>query len=134
MRSVHDNQLLSYLVDHEKKEIVIHTVFKDKGEPYEYTDIRFEGVVCYSFVNDTFGTIIYDFKETPVDQIVHENEQLFTDGIPYGWPGFKGESVQAIIMDMEKEKLASWVLNSSIGMTGFVIARSLIVEDHCNKQ
>jgi hypothetical protein len=45
-RSVHDNVLVSYVVECSEKRILVHTVF-ERRDPFEHTDIVFEDVIAY---------------------------------------------------------------------------------------
>src|SRR5688572_26401624 len=59
--SIHDNFLASYEVLCERREIRLHTEFRDSSGPVEFTDVVFRGVVCYDFRHDSqIGTIIFD--------------------------------------------------------------------------
>jgi hypothetical protein len=45
-RSIHDNRVVSYEVDADRRRIVLHTRF-EAPEPQEATDLVFEGVLAY---------------------------------------------------------------------------------------
>src|SRR5262245_26994375 len=83
--SVHDNVILSYVVDAEGRRITLHTVYYDR-EPHERTDVVFSGVLAYHFEGDTFGTVLFEIGAVPIGQVFDDYEALFTRQKNYGWP------------------------------------------------
>jgi hypothetical protein len=59
--SIHDNWTYVQAVDHERRRVVLHTVWPH-CEPPEYTDIVFEGVVVHHFERPVRGTAGTDEK------------------------------------------------------------------------
>lgn len=86
--SVHDNFLVSYEVLCEKREIRLHTEYRDVAldASYEYTDVIFKDVFAYHFQQDTLMNIIFDIEEVAVTDILSDDKTLFEAGRPYGWP------------------------------------------------
>lgn len=123
--SVHDNLLVAYSVDLEKREIQFRTKFP--SEPPEFTDVTFTGVDCYSFEHDsTCGTIIFDFVETSPLKVYEDNVAELIAGIPYGWPGDWAKSREAAFQFFMKKEIKAWRLESSLGMTGWILAREMV--------
>jgi hypothetical protein len=77
--SVHDNKVVSYLVDGQHRRIVLHT----QSEGRELIDIIFEGVLAYHFENDNFKNILFDVVEVSVGQVVADDRSLFEAGSKY---------------------------------------------------
>jgi hypothetical protein len=61
--SGHDNVLISYCVDANKKEICLHTGTYPHDNPAEFQDFIFTGVVAYHFECDLLSNIINDITE-----------------------------------------------------------------------
>jgi hypothetical protein len=78
-RSIHDNLVLGYAVDVERRTIVLHTEFRDRGEPFERTDVRFEGVLGYHF-RDSLGGILFDIERVDFAELVARHADLFQAG------------------------------------------------------
>lgn len=76
MRSVHDNIIYAYVVECERRRIVLHTHFRD-GSANEYTDVIFSGVVAHHFECVPPGNILFDVTETLPRQIVQTWPALF---------------------------------------------------------
>jgi hypothetical protein len=122
-RSIHDNRVVSYEVDGDRRRIVLHTRFEER-EPFEYTDLIFEGVFAYHFQNDNFGNILFGVEEVGVSQLVFANSSLFEDGSKYAWPGPWNESIEACTGYLRTKGAKAFEISSSYGLDGWVIAES----------
>jgi hypothetical protein len=125
--SVHDNFILGYEVRCETREIVLHTEFRDRP-PLEKTDVVFRGVEAYIFEGDNFQNIILDIEEVPVDQILSKNAELFKLGRESGWPGAWNKSPDTLKSHLDKKALKGFLIYSSFGMTGWVIAAEMQIK------
>jgi hypothetical protein len=126
-RSVHDNIVLGYSVDCEGSTILLLTEFRDQGEPFERTDVRFEGVIGYLF-RDNLGGILFGVVEDTIDNIVSEYAAEFEWGARYGWPWIsacKDIDPREFVASQEAKVFC---IQSSIGFDGFVIGKSMTVE------
>ena len=125
--SIHDNRVVSYKVDGERRQIVMHTRFEDR-EPIEHTDLVFEGVLAYHFENDNFGNILFGVEEIPVSQLVASNRSLFEEGVKYAWPGPWNTSAEVSVQHFEFEGAKAFEISSSYGLVGWVVAKSYRIE------
>ena len=121
--SIHDNRVISYEVDCERREIVMHTRFESR-EPIEHTDLIFEEVLAYHFENDNFGNILLGVEEVPVRLLVARYRSLFEDGAKYAWPGPWNASPEASLRYFESEGVKAFEISSSYGLAGWVVAKS----------
>jgi hypothetical protein len=126
-QSVHDNRIIAYEVDAERRRIILHTRFDDRT-PTEYTDVMFDGVLAYRFENDNFGNIIQGIEETSLSQLLSDNRNVFEDGKKYGWPGVWNESPEASLYYFESNRAKAFEISSSFGLDGWVIAESCRLE------
>lgn len=125
--SIHDNHILEFTVDADRRLIRLRTAFPMRTGP-EFTDIVFEGVEAYTFRGDALGTILFDIEQ--VDPLAPHGE-------------FGGEMQHAARVSGGH---ANWVANessaaaflsagtvrgvrvsSSVGLEGAVWARDLSV-------
>jgi hypothetical protein len=125
--SVHDNRVLRYVVDAERQRIVVYTRYEDR-EPFEHTAIVFEGVLAHHFEGDDFKTILSDLEEVPVASIVEQHRPRFERGVRYGWPGMWNKSPESAVAYFEAEKAKAFELQSSCGLSGWVVARACRLE------
>jgi len=122
--SIHDNIVVGYSVFCEDCEIVLHTAYRDK-EPHEQTDVIFRGVEAYYVARDNMHTILFDIEGCPVDNIIADFSSEFETGAKHGWPGAWNHSLEACRDYFEKRHSKGWIISSSYGMVGFVIAESM---------
>jgi len=122
-RSVHDNRVISYEVDGENRRIVLHTRFGAR-EPFECTDLVFEGVLAYHLENDNFGNILFGVEEVSVPGLVAGNAQLFEEGSQYAWPGPWNDSPESSVQYLESRAARAFEISSSYGLSGWVVAAS----------
>jgi hypothetical protein len=121
--SIHDNRVISYEVDGQNRRVVLHTRFEER-QPFEVTDVIFEGVLAYHFENDNFGNILFGIEEVPVEQLVQENRSLFEQGAPYAWPGPWNDTPETSVHHLIAKGAKAFEISSSYGLSGWVIAES----------
>lgn len=127
--SIHDNFLVSYEVLCERREICFHTEYRDRGEPFECTDVSFTGVTAYDFWHDSeMGTIIFDITEVPATDIYAEHGDQLRKGVRYGWPGDWAETAEAAAAFFQSKGIRGFELASSCGMSGWILAREMTIE------
>jgi hypothetical protein len=122
--SVHDNELVSYTVQCEERQIRLHTIYRDR-EPYEYTDVVFTDVVAYHFETDNFQTILFDIAEVAVEAVYTTYRDLFVRKKNYGWPVFDYKTEQDLLETLREQGIKGFVIASSYGMEGFVLAKAM---------
>lgn len=122
--SIHDNVVTGYSVFCEKGEIVFHTEFHDRARN-EKTDIIFRGVEAYHILGDNMNSILFSVDECPTDQILEDYSSEFETGIQYAWPGPWNESLKACKKRFTETDCRGWIIYSSYGLTGFVVAQSM---------
>jgi len=123
-RDIHDNFVLGYTVDSEAKTIRIRTEFRDRGKPFEKTDVLFEGVEAYRIIDGLIG-ILFDIEETSTNHILDEYRSEFEWGIRYGWPGMWNNGRESVVEYIQANGLKVFWIHSSTTFDGFVIARSM---------
>lgn len=125
--SVHDNFLVSYEVLCERREIRLHTEFRDValGAPFEYTDVIFRGVFAYHFQQDTQTNILFGIEEVAVSSILEEAQALLDAGRPYGWPRVEGSPPPTLEAYLSANDVRGFEIASSYGLDGWVLAQSM---------
>jgi len=121
-RSVHDNMLVSYMVDCQNLSITLHTIFQDK-EPWEYTDVIFTGVVGHQFHHVLECNILFDVTEVSSQKIVTEHQTLLADSWKWGWPAVEYEGdLERLNAALVERKIKGYLVQSSFGCHGWVLA------------
>jgi hypothetical protein len=122
--SVHDNHLVAYSVLAKERQIRFQTEFRDR-EPREFTEVVFDGVLAYDFENDLFGTIIFDILEVDLANFLEDHAAAFENGWRNGWPRGWEPQKESISAYMTRLEMKTFVLSSSYGMHGWIIARGM---------
>ena len=128
--SVHDNWLYAQAVDHQRRRIVLHTVFPHV-EPWEYTDVVFEGVVVHHFdrqqVGDDEGpaNVLVDVEETDPLWLLGQYKDLLERWKGYGWPVHKYEGLDDLVAQLTRTGARCFGVDGTVGLHGFVFARTM---------
>ena len=124
-RSVHDNHLTAFEVDGVERRIVLHTEYAYGEEPFEKTDVVFEGVLDHYFKNAVLPSIIFDVEEVDTHTIISRNKETIDEGHRIGgWPSFWERSVDAMVSKIGNAGGRVFEISSSYGMDGWVVAVS----------
>jgi hypothetical protein len=127
--SIHDDQLVSYDVQCEKRTITLHTEYRVEDKPTEFTNVVFEGVQGYHFENDAFGNIIFDVSNVPVEQFLaeygNEMSELYRMN---GSPTWAADLVSAPEC-LREQGIKAFILSSSLGLSGWVLAKEISISE-----
>jgi hypothetical protein len=120
--SIHDNIVDSFTVDCANRRIILHTAFRDR-EPNEFTDIEFDGVLAHHFEHVLPNNILFDIEEVELTSLVQDNAAVFKNSCRYGWPPVKYDgNLDALVLALTAAKVKAFAINSSYGLTGWVLA------------
>jgi hypothetical protein len=123
--SIHDNELIRYTVDSQARTIRLETAYPHSNSP-ELTNVEFGGVSAYHFENGSFelGTILFGIEEINAGDFIERYSDLFLAGRPNCWPGEWNKSNATMLLHIETSGLRAWTIDSSIGLCGWVLAKS----------
>jgi hypothetical protein len=125
-RSVHDNFIVSYEVHCERREIRLHTEYRDRGEPFEITVVVFTGVEAYCFGHDCLGNIVFEIEEIPAETILTKYQAEFEEGHRLaGWPRFWQNTLDESRTYLRDNAIRGFELTSSYGMSGWILSREM---------
>jgi hypothetical protein len=125
--SIHDNLLVSYEVQCEKRTITLHTEFRE-SKPTEFTNVVFEGVQGYHFENDAFGNIIFDVSNVPVERFLTEYGAEISELYRMnGSPTWAADLVSAP-EHLRVQGIKAFILSSSLGLYGWVLAKEISID------
>ncbi|WP_410985705.1 hypothetical protein [Bacillus cereus] len=120
MVSVHDNTIISYQVNLEKKEIRMHTLTESERNVY----IVFSGVLAHFFETHLSHSIIFNIDEDPLLNFFKENKKLLEEQKPRCWP-IPYKDIKELEETLVKENYIYYNICSSYGLTGWVLAKKL---------
>ena len=127
-RSIHDNRLISYEVHCEDRTITLRTEYRVEGKPTEFTNVTFHGVQGYHFENDAFGNIIFDLETVGIEDLLKQygaevSESYRVAGSPGPWAA-NLETARSYLRDQGTQ---GFILSSSYGLSGWILAREVSV-------
>jgi len=124
---LHDNNIYSYVVLCDRRQIVLHTEFKEVT-PAVYADVIFSGVVAHNFEDVLAGNIVFQIDEVDVEAIVKEWSDLFAQRKNYGWPDDIVYSDPSNLVAILKQRgIKAFEISSSYGLFGWVFAERMEV-------
>ena len=125
--SLHDNFILSYLVDAQLREIELKTAFFDQ-EPHEYPDVMFSaGAEAYHLSVMISRQSFSILARLLWVQIIESNKRpIHVDLEKYGWP-MNYESEAQLVHVMQEKGVKGFLIESSCGLSGWVWAQDMRV-------
>lgn len=120
MLNIHDNEIISYVVDFRKSRIIIQTL--DSNEDSVTTTIEFTDVLAHMFETQLQGSIIFDISTFEVSRFLKSNKELLEKQKNYGWP-IHYEKPEDLLELLQNEKYNYYVISASYGLNGWVIAK-----------
>lgn len=116
---IHDNTVLRYWVDFEK-----HTLYMDtQTEGGEMVSIQFIGLLAHHFETVIQYNILLGIDEITIDGFFNRYKELLDNSLPYGFPAFC--SIEELREQMSQDKIRIFVIYSSLGLCGFVLAQEV---------
>ena len=90
-------------------------------------EIVFEDVAGYHF-KDAVGSVIFDLEEKEVNGFLEEHVSEFSASYQsIGFPAFWREKLQDTMNELKGYRV--WIIDSSIGFDGWIVARSILDAD-----
>jgi hypothetical protein len=124
----HDFHLSGYSVSAFGNRIVLYLIFDYPGRAKEESHIEFSDVACYHFSHTT-AAIITDIREDSLAAVIQEQQSFLTqaatqDGLQF-WNGPK-DTIDTYRERLKAEGYKAYRIESAIGFSGFVIAKSVV--------
>ena len=117
--NLHDNRVLRYYADFEAHILHMDT----QTEAGEKVSVRFTGLLAHWFENVIQDNILFGMDESSVDAFFEQYKDLLGGTISYGFPACC--SIEELRKRMEREHIRVFVIDSSLGLCGFVLAQEV---------
>jgi hypothetical protein len=129
--SLHDDYLVSYEVNCEAHQIKLFARRPEwKAEPGVRT-IIFKGVEGYRFENDAFGNIVFSLEAIPMESFLSEHRSEIRESYRLaGAPGPWAADLDSAYEVLTAKGVRAFVLSSSYGLSGWILAKGATVEPH----
>lgn len=127
LSQVHDNFILSYAVNFQD-----HTLkLKTQNANGHQILLTFAGLLAHHFENVAQDNILFGIDEISVDDFFAKYQGLLDKTISYGFPCCC--SLYELQTRMHAEHLKVFVIDSSLGLCGFVLCKSIQINTtDCN--
>ena len=117
--NMHDNRILRYCADFDA-----HTLHMDtQTEAGEKISVYFTGLLAHRFENVIQDNILFGIDEITMDGFFEQYKDLLDRTIPYGFPACC--SIEELRERMDREHIRVFVIDSSLGLCGFVLAQEV---------
>lgn len=117
--NLHDNRVLRCCADFEAHALHMDT----QTEGGETVSVHFTGLLAHWFENMVQDNILFGMDEITIDGFFEQYRELLDGTIPYGFPACCG--IEELRERMEREKIRVFVIDSSLGLCGFVLAQEV---------
>ncbi|MDT3427573.1 hypothetical protein J2Z22_003136 [Paenibacillus forsythiae] len=126
MSDIHDNEIISYKVNLKNHTLTLLTV----GDHASETQVLFSGVLAHMFETQLEGSIIMDIQKYELEYFIRNNFDLLEKQKKSSWPlDYKtSEELYNILLS---EKYIYYVVFSSYGLSGWVLAKDLEIVNIC---
>ncbi|MCZ8520836.1 MULTISPECIES: hypothetical protein [Paenibacillus] len=121
MISIHDNEITSYKVDLKNHKITFHTLSPTNHQEVE---VLFVEVLAHQFEAPLEGSIIFGIQEYELDRFIDGNRNLLEKQKKYCWPMYY-DNMNDLSSFLKKENYLYYVIQSSYGLNGWVVAKLL---------
>ena len=123
-KGIHDSLLVAYSVNSESQELVL-SIHPHHGTAPSSFEVVFAGTVAHCFDAPLLPAILYDISTIPAEQLIaHEWPRIEPGHKTSGWPGSWAATLAAAIQYVRSSNLQGFYVNSSFGLSGWVLAQS----------
>ena len=130
MKAWHDYHISGYTVDSIKRDITFNLVLPGNGVESKMGKVVFKSVHGYELQNDAMASIILYFEEMGISNFLEiyggEIEKSFSQNGCYGeWASDLSDAQRKL----EEMSAKAYILSSSIGLEGWLLAEEVIEEN-----
>ncbi|MBU5438146.1 hypothetical protein KQI42_09010 [Tissierella sp. MSJ-40] len=119
---VHDNIIISYMVDFEKQILQINTKSYD-----EEVVIRFQGLLAHVFENVLLNNIILEIYQVTIECFLLEKVNRISEVLKYGFPTIEVSNIKELEDYLKEKEYRVFYLTASLWMCGYIIAKEIIL-------
>jgi hypothetical protein len=120
--AAHSARVIGYTVDFPGRELRIHAERDDAR-----VELCFAGLLAHQFDHAVRDNIIYDVTLMPMERFLKEERKRLVKALRYGFPAPAGHSIETLRRKLREKDYRVYEIRASVGLCGFVIAKSLKV-------
>lgn len=123
MLSVHDYEIIEYKMNFRTKMLTIDANLDDN-----FRRIKFIEVLAYKFSDEIPYSTILDIDRIDIQHFFENNKELLNSKKNSGWPIIY-QTIEELKIKITEEGVNYYVLFSSYGLTGWILAKDLAIEN-----
>ena len=116
---LHDHRVLRYCADFEAHSLHMDT----QTESGEKVSVHFTGLLAHWFKNVIQDNILFDMEEITLEGFFQQYKDFLNESLRFGFPACC--STGELRERMEREHIRVFVIDSSLGLCGFVLAQEV---------
>lgn len=124
MHSVHDYEITEYSMNFRTKKLTIEATLDDNSKKIIFTD-----VLAYEFSDEIPYSTILDIDKIDIQNFFKNNKELLESKKNSGWPVIY-QTMEELEQKIQKEEVNYYILFSSYGMTGWILAQDITVKNN----
>lgn len=119
---LHDNRVLRYGIDFEA-----HTLHMDtKTEAGKIVSVHFSGLLAHWFDHVIQNNILFGMDEITISVFFEQYKERLDKSLLYGFPACC--TIEQLQEKMVRERVRVFVIDSSLGLCGFVLAQEVEIQ------
>lgn len=137
IKLIHDGIIKNYKVDFKSKEIKLYiepstslvTKLGHSNGKKEEIVLTFKETFAHKFIYEsmTLENILLDIDMSNISVFVKRHKEELEDSKEYGWP-MLFNSIEELEEKLKKEKYTYYDIYSSLGMSGWIVAKDMSIE------
>ena len=120
--NIHDNFVYAVSIRLDERVLTLHTQYRDGAGPYDFTDVRFTGVIGHYFQDVVAPSILLDIETVPSEWVVGQWRDVFERGKNHGWPPLNHRDLDDLCRLLKEQNIIGYRVMGSCGLDGFVLA------------
>lgn len=118
--NIHDNIINDYTVDFDNEKITFTTTSEDAQK----TILTFHNVLAHKFDDVIKCNILFDIEEVAISDFIRENRENIDKWLNNCFPTTSNNCIE-LEMYLKVEKYKIFYLQSSLGISGFIISKEM---------
>ena len=122
---IHDAQIRSYQVSFAEKKLEMNVGWNGSEESM---DVISSGLLAHHFENVIESNILFDIEEVSLSFFLKKHGEFLTRKLLYGFPMNRNDCRSLEQLEAYLREYRFFQIDSSLGLTGFVIAKEISIE------
>ena len=128
-KEIHDSLLVEYSVSSVSRKLVLY-ISPHHGAASIPFSVIFDGVEAHCFAAPLLPAILFAIESVSADSLIRDEWASIAEGFNRcGWPGPWADSLNNALQAASSTALKGYYIDSSYGLSGWVLAQSVKLEN-----